>query len=206
METTTTELFIGGNWSPAMAGGTIDIIDPATEELVTRAAQADRDDVNAAIDAAQAAFLKWRKVSPWERSKVLRKTAQLVEERSETIARRLTLETGKPLAQARGEVVATIEMLDWYADEARRIFGQTLPGRSANNRFMTVYEPVGVVAAFTAWNFPWCSWAARSLRHWRPAAPSSPGPPRKAPVLSSSWSSASSMPARPAGTDEPGHR
>ena len=100
MGTTTTELYIDGKWKPALAGGMIDIIDPATEELVTRAAQADRDDVNAAIDAAHKAFLSWRKVAPWERSKVLRKAAQLVAERSDVIARQLTLETGKPLAPA----------------------------------------------------------------------------------------------------------
>ena len=154
MGTTTTELYIDGKWKPALAGGMIDIIDPATEELVTRAAQADRDDVNAAIDAAHKAFLSWRKVAPWERSKVLRKAAQLVAERSDVIARQLTLETGKPLGQAKGELASTVELIDWFADEARRIFGQTLSGRSSNNRFMTVYEPVGVVAGFTAWNFP----------------------------------------------------
>ena len=150
----TTELYIDGQWQPAIAGGTIDIIDPATEEQVTTAAQADRADVEAAIKAAHNAFQSWRQVSGWERSKVLRKTAQLLEERSERIAHQLTLETGKPLGQSRAELGAAVELIDWYADEARRIFGQTLPGRTANNRFMTIYEPVGVVGAFTAWNFP----------------------------------------------------
>ena len=149
-----TELYIDGQWQPATAGGTIDIIDPATEEQVTKAAQAERADVEAAIAAAHKAFQSWRLVSGWERSKVLRRTAQLLQERSERIARQLTLETGKPIGQSKAELGAAVELIDWYADEARRIFGQTLPGRTANNRFMTVYEPVGVVGAFTAWNFP----------------------------------------------------
>ncbi len=150
----TTELYIDGQWQPAMAGGTFDIIDPATEDGVTTAAQAERADVEAAIKAAHAAFQSWRHVSGWERSKVLRKTAQLLAERSERIAHQLTLECGKPLGQSKAELASAVELIDWYADEARRIFGQTLPGRTGNNRFMTVYEPVGVVGAFTAWNFP----------------------------------------------------
>lgn len=149
-----TDLYIDGAWHPAMAGGRIDILDPATEEVVATAAQAERADVEAAIAAAQQAFQTWRKVPAWDRSKVLRKAAMLLEERADRVARLLTLECGKPLAQAKGEVISAVELIDWYADEARRIFGQTLPGRGADNRFMTIYEPVGVVGAFTAWNFP----------------------------------------------------
>ncbi len=150
----TTELYINGEWRPAMAGDTIEIIDPATEEGVTRAAQAGRGDVEAAIAAADEAFRSWRDVPGWERSKVLRQTARLLEERAERIAHQLTLECGKPIGQSRAELTAAVELIDWYADEARRIFGQTLPGRSANNRFLTIHQPVGVVGAFTAWNFP----------------------------------------------------
>lgn len=149
-----TELYIDGQWTPAMAGGTIDIIDPATEEPVTKAAQAQREDVEAAIKAAHEAFQSYRKMSAWDRSKILRRAAQLLVERSDGIARQLTLECGKPIGQAKGEITAAAEIIDWYADEARRQFGMTLPGRTANNRFITTYEPVGVVAGFTAWNFP----------------------------------------------------
>lgn len=149
-----TDLYIDGAWHPAMAGGRIDILDPATEEVVATAAQAERADVEAAIAAAQQAFQTWRKVPAWDRSKVLRKAAMLLEERADKVARLLTLECGKPLGQAKAEVISAVELIDWYADEARRIFGQTLPGRGADNRFMTIYEPVGVVGAFTAWNFP----------------------------------------------------
>ena len=90
----------------------------------------------------------------WERARILRKAAQLVVERAEAIARQLTIEVGKPLAQSRAEVGAAAETIDWFADEARRIYGQTLAGRNADNRFQVTYQPVGVVAAFTAWNFP----------------------------------------------------
>ncbi|MEZ5861687.1 MAG: NAD-dependent succinate-semialdehyde dehydrogenase [Geminicoccaceae bacterium] len=149
-----TDLYIDGAWHPALAGGRIDILDPATEETVATAAQAERADVETAIAAAHKAFQGWKAVPAWERSKILRKTAMLLEERAEKVARLLTLECGKPLGQARAEVVTAIELIDWYADEARRIFGQTLAGRNADSRFMTLYEPVGVVGAFTAWNFP----------------------------------------------------
>ncbi len=149
-----TDLYIDGAWHPAMAGGHIDILDPATEEVVATAAQAERADVEAAIASAHQAFQTWRHVPAWERSKVLRRTAMLVEERADRIARLLTLECGKPLGQSKAEVLSAAELIDWYADEARRIFGQTLPGRNADNRFMTLFEPVGVVGAFTAWNFP----------------------------------------------------
>ena len=149
-----TELLIGGRWQPAAAGGTITILDPATEEPVGRAAQAERADVEAAVGAAVAGFETWRKVPAWERSNVLRKAARLLAERAEGIARRLTVEVGKPLAQSKGELTAAIECIDWFADEARRVYGQSLPGRTADSRFEVRYEPVGPVAAFTAWNFP----------------------------------------------------
>ncbi len=148
------DLYIDGQWQPAMAGGRIEILDPATEEVVATAAQAERADVEAAIEAARKAQIGWRQVSAWDRSKVIRKAAMLLEERANGIARLLTIETGKPIGQSKAEITAAVELIDWYADEARRIFGQTLPGRTADNRFMTVFEPVGVVGAFTAWNFP----------------------------------------------------
>lgn len=147
-------LYIDGTWQGAAAGGTITLIDPATEDSYGLAAQAQRADVDAAIAASVKGFEVWRKVPAWDRAKVLRKAAQLVAERSETIAKRLVIEVGKPIAQARGEVASTVECIDWYADEARRIFGQTIAGRNADSRFMISHEPVGPVACFTAWNFP----------------------------------------------------
>jgi succinate-semialdehyde dehydrogenase/glutarate-semialdehyde dehydrogenase len=148
------ELLIGGRWRPAQDGGTLAVLDPATEERIGTIAQAGRADTEAAIAAAAEAFASWRQVPGWERAKLLRKAASLLAERADAVARRMSLEIGKPLAQARAEVLAAAETIDWYADEARRIYGETLPGRSARQRFMTLREPVGPVAAFTAWNFP----------------------------------------------------
>ncbi|HET6468494.1 MAG TPA: NAD-dependent succinate-semialdehyde dehydrogenase [Geminicoccaceae bacterium] len=148
------DLHIGGEWRPAQSGARYDLIDPATEEPVGTAPQAGRADTEAAIAAAHEAFLSWRRTPPWERAKLLRKVAALLAERSELVARRLTLEVGKPLAQSRGEVQMAVETIDWFADEARRIYGQYLEGRNAGQRFLVMHQPVGVVAAFTAWNFP----------------------------------------------------
>ncbi len=148
------DLFIGGEWRPAADGRRMEVVDPATEEPVTRIAQASREDTMAAIEAAAAALPAWRRVPPWDRSAVLRKAATLLADRAEKVARRLTLEVGKPIAQARAEIQATVECIDWYADEARRLYGESLAGRAPGQRFFVVHEPVGVVAAFTAWNFP----------------------------------------------------
>ncbi len=148
------DLYVGGQWRPAMAGGTMSMMDPATEETIGRFARAEREDVLAAIDVTADTFKSWKKTPAWDRSKLLRRAAQLLAERADTVARRLTQECGKPLAQSKGEVVAAIECIDWFADEARRIYGETLSGRNEHQRFMVTYEPVGPVAAFTAWNFP----------------------------------------------------
>lgn len=153
-EQLSTGLLIDGRWCPAADGATMAVIDPATEERIGTIAQAGRADTEAAIAAAARAFESWRDVPAWERSKILRRAASLLAERAEAVARRMTVEIGKPLAQSKAEVLAAAETIDWYADEARRIYGETLPGRSTRQRFMTLREPVGPVAAFTAWNFP----------------------------------------------------
>lgn len=148
------DLLIGGTWRPAGSGGTITILDPATEEPVATAAQATREDTDAAIAAAAEAFPSWARTPPWDRSKLLRRAAVLLAERADAVAHRLTLECGKPLREAKGEVQSAVECIDWFADEARRIYGDILPGRTAGQKFITIPQPVGVVAAFTSWNFP----------------------------------------------------
>lgn len=148
------DLFIDGEWRGARSGATFEIIDPATEEVVGTAPQAGPADTEAAIEAARGGFEVWRATPAWERSKILRKAASLLAERAEYVAERLAIEVGKPIAQARGEVQMGVDTIDWFADEARRIFGQTIDGRRADQRFLITHQPVGVVAAFTAWNFP----------------------------------------------------
>ena len=147
-------LYIDGKWTAARAGGVREVIDPATEEPLGTIPIAEAADLDAALAAAKRGFEAWRRQSPWDRSKVLRRAADLVRERTESIARVMSAESGKPLAEARAEIVGAAEQFDWYADETRRIYGYTIEGRTQDVRMQVRWEPVGVVAAFTAWNFP----------------------------------------------------
>ena len=148
------DLFIKGQWIKALSGEKIEIFNPATEEVVATACQAGRADTEMAIAAARQGLAIWRNETPWERSAVLRKAARLLDERSMGIARRVVLDCGKPITQSLGEVKSAVEIIDWFADEARRIYGEVLAGRSMHNRLQTFYEPVGIAAGFTASNFP----------------------------------------------------
>lgn len=147
-------LYIDGKWRGASNGGTFSVINPATEEPLAQLANATEQDVDTAIAAAQKAFEIWRKVQPWERSRIIRRVAELLREREGDIAKALTLEVGKPLAQAKGEAISSAEQFEWFAEETKRIYGQTVEHRAANGRIIIDYQPVGVVAAFAAWNFP----------------------------------------------------
>ncbi|HVU51185.1 MAG TPA: NAD-dependent succinate-semialdehyde dehydrogenase [Polyangia bacterium] len=147
-------LYIDGQWTPAKDGGTREVIDPATEESLGTIPVAGAADLDAALAAARRGFEAWRRQSPWDRSKVLRRAADLVRERTESIARVMSAESGKPLAESRAELAGAADQFDWYADETRRLYGYTIEGRTADVRMQVRWEPVGVVAAFTAWNFP----------------------------------------------------
>lgn len=147
-------LYIDGQWSQARDGKAREVIDPSNEEIVGFIPVAGQEDLDAALAAAQKGLLQWRKTSPWERAAVLRKTAQLIRERSDENARLMSIETGKPLAQARGEINDAADQFDWYAGETVRIYGESMEGRIPEIRMQVRYEPVGVVAAFSAWNFP----------------------------------------------------
>ena len=147
-------LYVDGKWRAASNGATFTVINPATEEPLGRMASATEQDVDATIAAAQKGFEIWRKVQPWERAKLIRRVGDLLREREEAIAKALTLEVGKPLAQAKGEAQSSAEQFEWFAEETKRIYGQTVESRVANGRMIIDYQPVGVVAAFAAWNFP----------------------------------------------------
>jgi succinate-semialdehyde dehydrogenase/glutarate-semialdehyde dehydrogenase len=153
-DTAHVNLMIDGRWTRAVTGQSIDIVNPATEEVVATACQAGREDTASAITAAGKGLDTWSRVAPWDRSRLLRKAASLLEDRSQAIAERIVRHCGKPMAQALAETRAATEVMDWFADEARRIFGSLLPGRTASGRLHTLYEPVGIAAAFSAWNFP----------------------------------------------------
>lgn len=147
-------LCINGQWRAAADGRTIPVLNPATEEVIGSVAHAGHSDLDAALAAAEKGFAAWRKVSAFERGKIMRQAATLLRERAETVARLMTLEQGKPLAQARLETAAGADIIDWMAEEGRRAYGRIVPGRASNVQQMVVKEPVGVVAAFSPWNFP----------------------------------------------------
>jgi succinate-semialdehyde dehydrogenase/glutarate-semialdehyde dehydrogenase len=144
---------IGGTWQ-AGGGAEAQARNPATEALLGRYPEADAAQVRAAIDAAHAARGAMRALTAWQRSALLRRAAALVQERATDIGRLVALETGKPVQQAVGEAVASAESLDWFADEARRIFGMSYEARTKGDKYVIQYEPLGVVAAFVPWNFP----------------------------------------------------
>jgi succinate-semialdehyde dehydrogenase/glutarate-semialdehyde dehydrogenase len=147
-------LHIGGEWRASSTGKTIDIVNPANEEVIGKLAHASRDDLDEALDHAAKGFAAWRKISAYERSKLLRKAADILRERSENIARILTREQGKPLAEARAELAGSADVIEWFAEEGRRAYGRVIPARQAGVYQLSLREPVGVVAGFTPWNFP----------------------------------------------------
>lgn len=147
-------LFIEGSWGPSRTGAVKPVIDPTNEEVLGNIPDASAEDLDRALAAAQHGFEAWRTVQPWERSARLRRIAGLVRERLDALARIMSLETGKPLAQASGEWRDAADQFEWYAEETKRIYGQTIEGRQPDVRMRVILQPVGVVAAFSAWNFP----------------------------------------------------
>jgi succinate-semialdehyde dehydrogenase/glutarate-semialdehyde dehydrogenase len=148
------QLMIDNEWGPAQGGGTLPILNPATGETIGRLAHAEVPDLDRALAAAQKGFDAWRKVSAYDRSKVMRKVADLVRERADTIATLMVMEQGKPFAEAKGETLIAPDILDWFAEEGRRAYGRVIPARAPGIYQLVIKEPVGVVAAFTPWNFP----------------------------------------------------
>jgi succinate-semialdehyde dehydrogenase / glutarate-semialdehyde dehydrogenase len=149
-----TLLLIDGHWTKASGGRTIPIANPATGETIASVAHADRADLDHALEAADKGFHVWRKVSAYDRAKLMRKAAGLLRERVDATARIMTLEQGKPLAEAKMETLAGADVIDWFAEEARRAYGRVIPARAEGIYQLVIKEPVGPVAAFTPWNFP----------------------------------------------------
>jgi succinate-semialdehyde dehydrogenase/glutarate-semialdehyde dehydrogenase len=147
------QLYIDGQWR-AGRGGQAPVLNPANEETIGSLALADRADLDDALAAAARGFEKWRRTSAFERSRVMRRAAELVRERKDSIARAMTLEQGKPLAESRGETAAGADVIDWFAEEGKRTYGRIVPSRATNVSQLVVKEPVGPVAAFSPWNFP----------------------------------------------------
>ncbi|RWO94433.1 MAG: NAD-dependent succinate-semialdehyde dehydrogenase [Mesorhizobium sp.] len=148
------KLFIDGKWRNAVEGETLSVVDPATEEVMGRIAHARKADMDLALAAAEKGFKIWRHTSAFGRSKLMRKAADILRTRVEAIAYMMTREQGKPLAQSREEIVAAADTIDWFAEEARRTYGQIIPARATGVTQMAIKMPVGPVATFTPWNFP----------------------------------------------------
>jgi succinate-semialdehyde dehydrogenase/glutarate-semialdehyde dehydrogenase len=147
-------LHIGGAWRNGDGRQGEDVINPATEKPLGRLPHAGASDLDEALAAAEKGFKLWRATSAYDRAKVLRKAANLVRERAEPIARIMTQEQGKVLGESRLEVLVTADIIEWFAEEGRRAYGRIIPGRAKGTRQIVLQEPVGVVAAFTPWNFP----------------------------------------------------
>lgn len=148
-------LFIGGEWIGADARETLPVANPASGALLARMPKATAADLGRAAEVAEAAFRRWRTVSAFERAQILHRAAALLRERVERIATITTLEQGKPLHEARGEILAAAEVFDWFAEEGRRTYGRVVPSRDpAAIRYQVLRQPVGPVAAFSPWNIP----------------------------------------------------
>lgn len=146
--------FVNGGWSTPLHGDPVTVLDPATEEPLGSVAGLGAGDVEAVCTGAAEGFEVWRDVSAWDRSAVLRRIADILRRDQQVFAAVMTAEQGKPLAQSAGETAASADQFDWYADEARRVYGRIVPGHLATDRIHVYAEPIGPVLAFAPWNFP----------------------------------------------------
>ena len=159
-------LFVGGEWSNTVASGkTFDVINPANGEVLATLPDGGREEMRKAVDAAAAVQPEWGETTAAHRANIMREAARLMHERKEHLARVMTLEQGKPITESRGEIVYAASFVEWFAEEARRVYGQTVPASFPNKRIMVIKRPVGVTAAITPWNFP----AAMITRKLSPA-------------------------------------
>ena len=148
------QLFIDGHWRDGAAARSLPVVNPATGAVMGQVACAETADLEEVAAAAVRGFAVWRQTSAFERYKIMRRAAQLLRDRVERVASLMTLEQGKPLAEARMEVLAGADTIDWFAEEGRRAYGRVIPARQPDVYQLVVKEPVGPVAAFTPWNFP----------------------------------------------------
>ena len=149
-----TRLFIAGTWQDAADGKTLAVINPSTGLEIGRVAHAGIADLDRALAAAQSGFEAWRDVPAIERAKIMRRAGALMRERADAIAPLLSQEQGKPLAEAKVEVLSAADIIEWFADEGMRVYGRIVPARNLAVRQMVLKDPVGPVAAYTPWNFP----------------------------------------------------
>jgi len=147
-------MYIDVKWCEADSGQTVNVTNPATEETFCQVGYGGRGETRRAIEAAAKAFPLWRAKTAYERALPLKRTAELIRRRADEIARALTMEQGKPLSEARLEVLATATFFEYYAEEGKRVRGETVPANFANKRLFVLYQPIGVCAMISPWNFP----------------------------------------------------
>ena len=147
-------MFINGEWCQAESGKKFGVINPATGEGIGDVADGGQVEAKRAIQAAHSAFGDWSSMTAYERSEILYKAYKLMSTRREEIARTMTVEQGKPLRAAMNEVKYGADFLLWYAEEAKRVYGETIPAPRGDQRFIVLHQPIGVVAAITPWNYP----------------------------------------------------
>jgi len=145
---------IGGKWRDASNGGTWDVINPATEDVFRTVPFGDAEDCRAAIAAATEAFPSWSQKTAYDRAALLKRAAEMMRQRADDLAQTTVCESGKPLAQAKGEWGVAADLFEWFAEEAKRAYGRWVPPRNAAKRQLVIKQPVGVVGVITAWNFP----------------------------------------------------
>lgn len=148
------QAYVDGQWVSAASGKTLDVLNPATGEKVGEVPDLSAAEASAAVEAADRAFASWKKTTAKQRCALLRRWYELLMENQEALAQLLTAEQGKPLSEARGEVAYGASFAEWFAEEAKRTYGEHIPSPSPTSRLVTILQPVGVVAAITPWNFP----------------------------------------------------
>ena len=146
--------FIDGQWQKSSDGGTYEVINPANEEVLGKASKATPKDVEKALKSAEKGLEVWKKTAPWQRAYIIGRIADKMRETQDVLAKWMTLEMGKPLNEAKGEVNGAADIYEWNAEETKRIYGQTVESRFDDTRIHVYYQPVGVVAALVPWNFP----------------------------------------------------
>ncbi len=146
--------YVDGAWLDRAPAGAIDVDNPATGEIIGSVPRFGRAETRAAIDAAARAFPAWRKKTAKERAAVLRRWFDLMMANQDDLARLMTIEQGKPISESRGEVAYAASFLEWFGEEAKRVYGDTIPAHQADKRIVVIKEPIGVVACITPWNFP----------------------------------------------------
>jgi succinate-semialdehyde dehydrogenase / glutarate-semialdehyde dehydrogenase len=148
------QCYINGEWVDADGGETIDVTNPATGDLIGTIPKMGADETRRALEAAEAAMPAWRKKTAGDRAKILRNFFNLMMENQEDLGRLMTAEQGKPLAEAKGEIAYAASFIEWFAEEGKRAYGDTIPAHQADKRIVVTKEPIGVCAAITPWNFP----------------------------------------------------